>query len=54
MIDNAKNFVSALGSLAESTAVLYKTLLQNGFDRQEALELSKSFIQSVLKGGQTQ
>lgn len=54
MIDNAKNFVSALGSLAESTAILYKTLLQNGFDRQEALELSKSFIQSVLKGEQTQ
>lgn len=54
MIDNAKNFVSALGSLAESTAVLYKTLLQNGFDRQEALELSKTYIQSVLKGGQTQ
>lgn len=54
MNDNAKNFVSALGSLAESTAILYKTLLQNGFGRQEALELSKSFIQSVLKGGQTQ
>jgi hypothetical protein len=51
MNDNAKNFVSALGSLAESTAILYKTLLQNGFDRQEALELSKTYIQSVLKGG---
>ena len=51
MNENAKNFVSNLGLLAEFTAILYKTLLQNGFDRQEAMELSKTYIQSVLKGG---
>lgn len=49
---DADNVVSAIGSLGEMSGVLYKSLINNGFGKEEALFLVREFIIATLTNPQ--
>lgn len=49
---DADNVVSAIGSLGEMSGVLYKSLISNGFGKDEALYLVREFIIATLTNPQ--
>ena len=44
------NLMIGIGSLAEISAVTMKTFVQNGFTREEALEVVKAIITTAFMG----
>jgi hypothetical protein len=48
MNDDVKQFVLAVGALAETLRVFRTELLKNGFSRAETMELTKTYLQQTL------
>ena len=44
------NLMIGIGSLAEISAITMKTFVQNGFTREEALEVVKTMITTTFMG----
>lgn len=44
------NLMIGIGSLAEISAITMKTFVQNGFTREEALEVVKTMITTAFMG----
>ena len=44
------NLMIGIGSLAEISAITMKTFVQNGFTREEALEVVKTMITTIFTG----
>lgn len=44
------NLMIGIGSLAEISAITMKTFVQNGFTREEALEVVKTMITTTFTG----
>lgn len=44
------NLMIGIGSLAEISAITMKTFVQNGFTREEALEVVKTMISTTFTG----
>lgn len=44
------NLMIGIGSLAEISAITMKTFVQNGFTREEALEVVKTMIATTFMG----
>lgn len=44
------NLMIGIGSLAEISAITMKTFVQNGFTREEALEVVKTMIATTFTG----
>lgn len=44
------NLMIGIGSLAEISAITMKTFVQNGFTREEALEVVKTMISTTFMG----
>ena len=44
------NLMLGIGSLAEISAITMKTFVQNGFTREEALEVVKTMITTAFMG----
>ena len=44
------NLMIGIGSLAEFSAIMMKTFVQNGFTREEALEVIKTLITTAFMG----
>ena len=44
------NLMIGIGSLAEISAITMKSFVQNGFTREEALEVVKTMITTALMG----
>lgn len=44
------NLMIGIGSLAEISAITMKTFIQNGFTREEALEVVKTMITTTFTG----
>ena len=44
------NLMIGIGSLAEISAITMKTFIQNGFTREEALEVVKTMITTTFMG----
>ena len=48
MNKNADELVTAIGAMAEISALLYKQLIGNGFEHKDAIELVKVYIATTL------
>lgn len=44
----AENIVNALGSVGEMAGVFYKSLLKNGFEKEDAMDLVRVFVTITL------
>lgn len=44
MDDKTQELILAIGALAETSGLLHKELIKNGFSRKEALEIVKSYV----------
>lgn len=44
-----EKFITTIGALAESVAMFYSGLVQNGIEHDDALEIVKAFITTTLK-----
>lgn len=49
-MDKAKELLTAIGALAEMLGLYRDILIQNGFTRQEAIELCKAYQDSMTNG----
>lgn len=44
MDKQVKNFIEAIGSMAEMAAIIREALIKNGFTRSEAVGIASNFI----------
>ncbi len=49
MNEKLKEFVTAVGALAETLTLFHRGLIQNGLDETDALYLTKEFMLNALK-----
>ena len=48
MDDKTQAFLDSIGAIAEMSGIMVKEFLKNGFDRKEALDLTKSYVHMVF------
>ena len=48
MDDKTQAFLDSIGAIAEMSGVMFKEFLKNGFDRKEALDLTKSYVHMIF------
>lgn len=48
MNDKTQAFLDSICAIAEMSGVMFKEFLKNGFNREEALELTKSYVNMVF------
>lgn len=48
MNDDVKKLLNSLGALSELCAAMYQNLLKSGFNPNQALALTQTFLSSVL------
>ena len=49
MNDDLKNFLNALGAMAETAGILRDHLIQNGFSRGEAISICSAVVVSMFQ-----
>ena len=49
MNEGLKDYIQAMGALAEAMALFRRKLMKNGFTRDEALELTKVYLNNLTR-----
>lgn len=48
MDDKMEGLLDSVGAIAEMSGIMFKEFLNNGFDRKEALDLTKSYVSMIF------